>query len=130
MASTEDFGERLESIERHLAELDHAVQRTPTYPVPDPLERISPTAWLKVTGPVFAVMALGFGLLLNGQRTLGSNMLALQDSTHAQLIGLTRPPRGSRRPPSGSKALSRVSTPRCKSCATRCGGCCRTTACR
>jgi hypothetical protein len=101
MASTDDFGARLESIERHLAELDQAVMRSPAQPASDPMARISPTGWLKVTGPVFAVMALGFGLLWNGQRTLGTNMLAMQDSlhvamremqksTHVQLIELTR----------------------------------------
>jgi uncharacterized protein HemX len=101
MASTDDFGARLESIERQLAELDQAVKRTPTQPASDPLVRISPTGWLKVTGPVFAVMALGSGLLWNGQRTLGTSLLAMQDSlhvamretqesTHAQLIELTR----------------------------------------
>jgi len=81
MASTEDFGRRLESIERHLAELDQAVKRSPTQPRTDPMARISPASWLAVTGPVFAALALGFGLLWNGQQATNAHMLELSRTT-------------------------------------------------
>ena len=65
MASSEDFGARLDA-------------------------RISPSGWLAVTGPVFAALALGFGLLWNAQQTNTSRMLELNETTTAHLIELTR----------------------------------------
>ena len=81
MAMTEDFGARLERLEHHFAELADAMNRPSTQPSADPLARISLAAWLKVSGPTFAVMVFGFTLLWNAQQTTNAQMLELSRTT-------------------------------------------------
>lgn len=51
--------------------------RPPTQPSADPLARISFAGWLKLSGPTFAVMVLGFTLLWNAQQATNAQMLEL-----------------------------------------------------
>ena len=81
MATTEDFGSRLERLEHRLSELDDVLNRLPTQHTADPVARISPGSWLAVTGPVFAALALGFGLLWNAQQATNAQMLELSRTT-------------------------------------------------
>jgi exonuclease VII small subunit len=81
MARTEDFGARLERLEHHFAELADAMNRPSTHPSADPLARISLAAWLKVSGPTFAVMVFGFTLLWNAQQTSYAQMLEITRTT-------------------------------------------------
>jgi TolA-binding protein len=50
--------------------------------------RIPFGAWLKISGPTFAVMALGFGAMWNAQQATTQQILDLQQSTTQQILEL------------------------------------------
>jgi hypothetical protein len=81
MATTEDFGARLERLEHRFAELDDVKNRPPMQSTADPLARISFASWLKLSGPTYAVMVFGFTLLWNAQQTTNVQMLELSRTT-------------------------------------------------
>lgn len=72
---------RMERLETDLEELARTVARPPATSRrdEDPLARISLGAWLRISGPTFAVMLSGFTLLWNAQQ-----------ATSAQLLEVTR----------------------------------------
>jgi hypothetical protein len=87
--SIEDLAARVERLERRLQE--RSMQRTPASDAPDPLVRriwssIPFSAWLKISGPTFAVMALGFGVLWNAQQATTQRILDVQESTTARIL--------------------------------------------
>ena len=88
MASSEDFGARLERLEQRIEEMDRVECRSKADPSARVDARISPSGWLAVTGPVFAALALGFGLLWNAQQTNTSRMLELNETTNARMLEL------------------------------------------
>ena len=88
MASTEDLGRRLERLEQRFSELDGVVKRSNSEPSARVQAWISPSGWLAVTGPVFAALALGFGLLWNAQQANTSRMLDLDAATNARMLEL------------------------------------------
>ncbi len=88
MASTEDFGVRLERLERQFAEMDRVAQRSSTEPSARIEARISLRTWLAVTGPIFAALALGFGVLWNAQQVNTSRMIDLNGATNARMLEL------------------------------------------
>jgi uncharacterized protein HemX len=88
MASSEDFGARLERLEQRIEEMDRVESRSKADPSARVDARISPSGWLAVTGPVFAALALGFGLLWNAQQTNTSRMLELNETTNARMLEL------------------------------------------
>jgi len=77
MATTEDFSARLERLEHGFAEIADAMNRPSAHPSEDPLARISLAAWLKLSGPTFAVMVFGFTLLWNAQQATSAQMLEM-----------------------------------------------------
>jgi uncharacterized protein HemX len=88
MASSEDFGARLERLEQRIEEMDRVERRSKADPSVPVDARISPSGWLAVTGPVCAALALGFGLLWNAQQTNTSRMLELNETTNARMMEL------------------------------------------
>ena len=44
------------------------------------MDHISLAAWLQITGPTFAVMVIGFGLLWNSQQTMTAQLLQVTRS--------------------------------------------------
>ena len=88
MASTEDFGARLERLEQRIEEMDRVERRSKADPSAPVEARISPRGWLAVTGPVFAALPLGFGVLWNAQQTNTSRMLDLNETTNARMLEL------------------------------------------
>lgn len=89
-ASTEDLARRVEKLERLLGEADmgeHASEER------DDLaqrfwRRIPFSGWLKISGPTFALMALGFGLLWDAQQETTQRILDLQDSTTSRILAV------------------------------------------
>ena len=54
----------------------------------DPFAKISFAGWLKISGPTFAVMALGFGALWNAQQATTQQIMDLQQDTTQQIMDL------------------------------------------
>jgi len=90
-ASTEDLARRVERLERRLggremeerlAGDEDAVHRF--------WRRIPFGAWLKLSGPTFAVMALGFGLLWNAQQETMQRILEVEQSTTEGILEVHR----------------------------------------
>lgn len=79
--TTEDLAARIERLEGIVAE------RSMTHPFWD---RIPFDAWLKLSGPGFAVMALGFGVLWNAQQQTAERILDLQATTTDRILELQR----------------------------------------
>lgn len=88
MPSSEDFGARLEKLEQRIEEMDRVESRSKADPSARVDARISPSGWLAVTGPVFAALALGFGVLWNAQQANTSRMLELNETTNARMLEL------------------------------------------
>lgn len=88
MPSSEDFGARLERLEQRIEEMDRVERRSKADPSARVEARISPSGWLAVTGPVFAALALGFGVLWNAQQANTSRMLELNETTNARMLEL------------------------------------------
>jgi hypothetical protein len=89
--STDDLAARVERLE-HLFE-----ERTMDRPsASDRSEddvhrfwaRIPFAAWLKISGPTFAVMVLGFGALWNAQQATTQQIMDLQQSTTSRILEL------------------------------------------
>jgi outer membrane murein-binding lipoprotein Lpp len=77
--------ERLERDVRRLAEAAGAATRGE-----DPVDRLSFRGWLKLSGPTFAVMVFGFGLLWQAQQANTAQLMELSRATNAQFVELNR----------------------------------------
>jgi septal ring factor EnvC (AmiA/AmiB activator) len=77
--------ERLERDVRRLAEAAGAATRGE-----DPVDRLSFRGWLRVSGPTFAVMVFGFGLLWQAQQANTAQLMDLSRATNAQIAELSR----------------------------------------
>lgn len=53
-------------------------------------QRIPFGAWLKISGPTFAVMALGFGLLWNAQQETVRRILEVEQATTERILETQR----------------------------------------
>lgn len=75
-AASPDLTSRLGRLERDLEELARIMARRPAGSDSngDPLARISFSAWLRISGPTFAVMVFGFTLLWNAQQTASAQL--------------------------------------------------------
>ena len=81
----EELAARVERLEQIVEKLP--MDRDAHHPFWD---RIPFSAWLKLSGPAFAVMALGFGVLWNGQQQTTQRILDLQESTTDRILELQR----------------------------------------
>jgi hypothetical protein len=85
-----DVGTRLARLERDFEELVSALpdrsQIASVQTTGDTLARLSFVGWLKVSGPTFAVMAVGFTLVWNAQLALSGQILGAQESLSAQIL--------------------------------------------
>jgi krueppel-like factor 15 len=79
-ATLEDLASRLRQLERELQELAAAVSHRPSTPDGDLADRISFRAWMRISAPTFAVMALGFPLLWSAQQASSAQMLEMSRS--------------------------------------------------
>jgi archaellum component FlaC len=94
--SNEDLVTRLERLEHDVGDLSSTVSRM--VPAADRTPehghamwgRIPFAAWLKLSGPTFAVMALGFTLLWNAQQATQVQILEVQRGTQTQLVEMQR----------------------------------------
>lgn len=88
VSANDDFSVRIERLERdvrRLVEAAGAIARPE-----DPVDRLSFRGWLKVSGPTFAVMVFGFGLLRQAQQANTAQLMELSRSTNAQIAELSR----------------------------------------
>ena len=77
-ATTEEFSNRLERLERGFEELATTVSQIPQRSHPgdraDALDRVSLRGWLRVSGPTIAVAVFGFTLLWNSQQSMNAQL--------------------------------------------------------
>ncbi len=86
-ANLEDLLARIERLEAAEHEHEEAVVARP-HEADRFWSHIPFGAWLKLSGPSFALMALGFGLLWNGQQVTTQRILDLQESTTDRILDL------------------------------------------
>lgn len=67
-SSHEDIAFRLDRLEHDLQELATSMTPPPTTAPRDLADQISFRAWMRISGPTFAVMVFGFTLLWNAQQ--------------------------------------------------------------
>ena len=78
MASTnDDLSLRLDRIERDVRELSQAVARPGRPSRRDLVNNLSFLGWLKISGPTFAVMVFGFGLLWTAQQANTEQLMGM-----------------------------------------------------
>jgi anti-sigma-K factor RskA len=80
----EDLAARVARLERQQEE--RAMSQKPG--VHSLWHKIPFSAWLRISGPTFAVMALGFGVLWNAQQETSLRILDLQQSTTDKILAL------------------------------------------
>lgn len=88
VSANEDLSVRVERLEHDLRRLVDAA--TAPARVEDPVDGLSFRGWLKLSGPTFAVMVFGFGLLWQAQQANTAQLQELSRSTGAQFTELNR----------------------------------------
>jgi hypothetical protein len=86
VSANDELSLRIERLERDVRRLVQARALRPE----DPVDRLSFRGWLKLSGPTFAVMVFGFGLLWQAQQANTAQLMELSRSTNAQLVELNR----------------------------------------
>ena len=77
--TTQDLAARIERLEQEMSRARGNA---------DPLAKISFAGWLKISGPTFAVILVGFTLLWNSQETMRIQMLELHEATNTRMLEL------------------------------------------
>jgi septal ring factor EnvC (AmiA/AmiB activator) len=88
VSANDDLSLPVERLERDLRRLvdGPAVPARPE----DPVNRLTFRGWLRLSGPTFAVMVFGFGLLWQSQQATTAQLQELTRSTSAQFTELNR----------------------------------------
>lgn len=88
--STEDLARRVERLEGLLGSRIGSRRLREREDVHRFWRRIPFGAWLKISGPTFAVMALGFGLVWDAQQETTRQIMALQRETSDKILAHQR----------------------------------------
>ena len=88
--SLENLVQRVARLEQALQERDMAPRTERELDVERFWARIPFSAWLKVSGPTFAVMAAGFGFLWNAQQETTLHITGVQRELTAEIMRVQR----------------------------------------
>jgi septal ring factor EnvC (AmiA/AmiB activator) len=87
VSTNDDLSVRIERLERDVRRLAEAGPPTRRENL---VNQLSFLGWLKISGPTFAVMVFGFGLLWQAQQANTAQLMELSRSTNAQIAELSR----------------------------------------